>query len=158
MTPEPKILTRRDFVRDAVFGENSNKTARLQEFSKPAPRRPSPGTRKQISVPMLKSEKINNPRYINYHELIRNKIKKRAYFYVDDPDFRAGEVYLTFVLSADGVLRGVKIIDANTRANDFLRAVGLRSIKEASPFPAFPKELQYPELTFNVIISFELED
>jgi len=104
----------------------------------------------------LKSEKITNPKYINYHEVIRSKIKNRAYFYVNDPQFESGEVYLTFVLNSDGHLSRIKIIDEKTRANSYLRSVGLRSIKESSPFPTFPSDLAYPELSFNVIISFEV--
>ena len=57
-----------------------------------------------------------------------------------------------------GELQRVKVIENETKANDFLRAVGIRSIKESGPFPPFPKELRYPELTFNVVISFELGD
>jgi len=34
----------------------------------------------------------------------------------------------------------------------------LRSIKDANPFPPFPKDLNYPELTFNVVISFEVNE
>jgi len=35
--------------------------------------------------------------------------------------------------------------------------VAEKSIFDASPFPAFPKDLDYPELSFNVIISFQIE-
>ena len=40
--------------------------------------------------------------------------------------------------------------------NPYLRDIALRSIK-ASSFPNFPKELDYLQLTFNVVISFEIE-
>ena len=38
-----------------------------------------------------------------------------------------------------------------------MKNVGLRSIQESSPFSPFPKDLSYPELTFNVVISFEVK-
>jgi outer membrane biosynthesis protein TonB len=114
--------------------------------------------KRHVSVPLLATRKITNPKYINYNDRIREKIRNRAYFYIDDPKFESGEVYLTFVLLADGSLKDLQIIGAKSRANDYLRGVGLRSIKESHPFPAFPGDLNYPELSFNVIISFEVSD
>ena len=113
---------------------------------------------RKISVPVLKSEKITNVKYVSYNESIRQKIRQQAYKYAENPDFQSGEVYLTFVLGSDGQLKDIKIIEDKTRANTFLRNVGLRSVREASPFAAFPKDLMYPELTFNVVISFEVKE
>ena len=113
---------------------------------------------RQISVPMFKSQKISNPKYLSYNQSIRQKIKSRAYSFVSHPDFEAGEVYLTFVLASNGSLKKIKIIESRTRANKYLRNVGLRSIKESSPFVSFPKDLNYPELTFNIVISFEINE
>ena len=44
-------------------------------------------------------------------EAISRNIKRRAYAYVNHPDFEAGEVYLTFVLGSGGDLRALKIIE-----------------------------------------------
>ncbi len=112
---------------------------------------------KRITVPLLKSEKITNPKYLSYNDTIRQKIRQRAFNYVDNPDFKAGEVYLTFILDREGNIKEIKIIHDKTRANEYLKSVGLRSVKESSPFPAFPKDLNYAELTFNVAISFQVD-
>lgn len=112
--------------------------------------------KKAVSVPVLQSEKINNPNYANYYSLVRARIKQRAYFNYSDN--YTGEVYLTFVLSSDGTLKELQILENRTTAQQFLRTVGLKSVKEAAPFPPFPKELRYPELTFNVVISFQMKD
>ncbi len=113
---------------------------------------------RKITVPILKSEKITNPKYLSYNDRIRQKIRQRAYAYVDSPDFQAGQVYLTFALASDGILKQVKIIEDKTSANSYLRTVGIRSIEESGPFDKFPEDLNYPELTFNVVISFEVSD
>jgi outer membrane biosynthesis protein TonB len=114
---------------------------------------------KKITLPPLSAEKITNPKYLTYNDDMRDtisrNIKQRAYTYVNHPDFEAGEVYLTFVLASEGTLRGVKIIDDKTSANEYLREVALRSIKESNPFPPFPKGFNYPEFTFNLLISFQ---
>jgi len=156
LTPDPEILSKSDSGPGALMDKTRKRPVRLSDHKKKISSLPASSMKRQIRVPVVKSEKITNPRYLNYHELIRNKIKNRAYFYVDDPDFETGEVYLTFILNAQGELQRVKVIENDTKANDFLRAVGIRSIKESGPFPPFPKELKYPELTFNVVISFEL--
>jgi len=112
--------------------------------------------KRSITVPVVASQKITNPKYVGYNDRIRDKIRNRAYFYIDDPKFQAGEVYLTFVVTADGNLKDLQIINDRSNANDYLRTFGLRSVKESSPFPPFPADLPYPELSFNVVISFEV--
>ncbi len=113
--------------------------------------------RGKIKIPLLRSEKITNIKYLTYNQNIREKIKQKAYEYIDHPDFKEGEVYLTFILEASGILKEVQIIEGKTTANAYLRKIGLRCIRESSPFPPFPRDLDYPELTFNVIISFEVQ-
>jgi periplasmic protein TonB len=112
--------------------------------------------RKTVSVPVLESEKINNPSYQNYYSLVRARIRQRAYF--NYAEYYAGEVYLTFILNRDGSLKELKIIEEKSSGGPYLRTIGLKSIKEAVPFPVFPKELNYPELTFNVVISFQVRE
>ena len=112
--------------------------------------------KKAVYVPVLQSEKINNPNYANYYSLVRARIKQRAYFNYSDNYI--GEVYLTFILTNDGALKELQILENRTTAQQFLRTIGLKSVKEAAPFPPFPKELNYPELTFNVVISFQMKD
>ena len=112
--------------------------------------------KKTVSVPALQSEKINNPSYANYYSLVRGRIKQRAYF--NYSEYYAGEVYVTFILTSDGTLKELQILEDRTTGGQYLRTIGLKSVKEASPFPPFPKELHYPELTFNVVISFQVRD
>jgi len=114
---------------------------------------------RKITLPPMGTTKITNPKYITYNDDMRatisRNIKQRAYTYVNHSDFEAGQVYLTFVLASDGVLKQLKIIDEKTSANDYLRSVALRSVRESSPFPPFPIGFDYPEFTFNLMISFQ---
>ena len=108
---------------------------------------------KEVSIPVLKSEKIDTPGYAMYTGIIRDRIRERAY--VNFVKFSGGDVYLTFVIRSDGKLLDVQVLQNRTQASEALCAVGISSIREASPFPPFPKELNYPELTFNIQISFQ---
>lgn len=157
-TPGPKVLSSKAALPEALAKELSRRSSADQlpvSRQKAAAMDSLTGGKRFVAVPLLTSEKMDNPRYSNYTGLIRGKIRDRAYFYVDSPDFQPGEVYLTFVLLSNGALKAVRINDDKTRANDYLRSVSLRSIKESSPFPAFPSDLNYPELSFNVVISFQ---
>lgn len=109
-----------------------------------------------VSIPVFKVEKINNPFYQNYYQSIRSVIRERAY--ANYSELGSGEVYLTFVILSDGRLKIVKLIPEKTTANDHLQKISLKSIQESNPFPPFPKDLTYPELTFNIVIAFELEN
>jgi outer membrane biosynthesis protein TonB len=144
------------------FEKTSQDISKLSDhfsFSqKESPRIQTLDMSREISVPMIKAEKIDNPKYLSYNESVRQLIKQQAYRYVDNPQFSDGEVYLSFVLGNDGALHDLQVVEHRSRADDFLKTAGLRSIRDANPFPPFPSELKYPELTFNVVISFEVND
>ncbi len=99
--------------------------------------------------------KIDNPSYISYYQTVREKIRRCAYQNYNRNEI--GEVYISFIISNDGYIKSVRLINEKTTGNDYLKDTALRSVKDASPFPNFPKELDYPQLSFNIIISFEIE-
>ena len=156
-----KVLSRKydifsSFQND--LKEVTKVTPRVELIEKDSPGIKSFGGERKVTVPLLQSEKITNPKYLSYTQTIRQRIKQRAYYYADNPDFASGEVYLTFMLSSSGALEGVKIISEKTHSSAYVQNIGMRSIEESAPFPPFPADLAFPELTFNVIISFELTD
>ena len=142
--------------KDSLFNRSRPKLLRDQTIIKPAVIQPDIiAVKKKITLPPVDLEKINNPTYVTYYQLVREKIRRAAY-----QNYSRGEtgvVYLAFVISTNGILRDVRLIEEKSSVNYYLRETALRSIRDASPFPAFPKELDYPQLSFNVIISFELE-
>jgi len=111
--------------------------------------------KKKITLPALNIDKINNPSYIGYYQIVREKIRRCAY--LNYARTETGEVYLSFIISEGGNLKEVRFVDEKSSNSPYLREIALRSIKEASPFPDFPKDLNYPQLSFNVVISFEIE-
>lgn len=110
---------------------------------------------RKMSVDLIRSEKITNPKYISYNQTIWQRIRNKAYSYFDKEDFEEGQVYLTFIINAKGDLEAIKIIEDKTFADEYLRSIGMRSVKDSAPFPPFPQDLTYPQLTFNVVISFK---
>jgi len=125
-------------------------------FAKPSLIKPDiMAIKKKISLPPVDIEKMNNPSYISYYQIVREKIRRSAYQNYTRTD--TGEVYLTFVISSEGYVKGVRLVEEKSSGASYLREIALQSVKDAAPFPDFPKELDYPSLTFNVVISFEIE-
>lgn len=129
---------------------------RSQAAVKPAVIRPDiiPG-KKKISLSRVESEKSHNQSYDTYYDFVREKIRRAAYQNYNRNE--TGEIYLAFIISSTGTLQDARIIEEKSSINNYLREVALRSIKDAAPFPSFPQELDYPQLSFNVIISFAVE-
>jgi TonB family protein len=157
----PKISTDKKppppFIdKDYVFKANKIISTQTTAFVKPVVAKPDIiSVKKKISLPPLDMDKINNASYISYYQIVREKIRRAAYQNYTRTE--TGEVYLSFIISTEGYLREVRLVEEKSSFSPYLREIALRSIKEASPFPDFPKELDYPQLTFNVVISFEIE-
>lgn len=104
-----------------------------------------------------------NPLYLKYYEATRGKIRRYAYYNVAEhlvPNYSraySGEVCLYFTIVSDGSLKELRVIDEKSTQDNHIKEIAMRSIKDAAPFPVIPKELGYPELSFIIIISFELE-
>jgi len=126
------------------------------EFSRPSLNASSPiAIKKKVSLPPMDMAKIKNPSYITYYQIVREKIRRSAYQNYTHNE--TGEVYVSFIISNDGLIRNARLVEEKTTANDYLKDIALKSVREASPFPNFPKELDYQQLSFNIIISFQIE-
>jgi len=142
--------------REAIFKKSINSPKGESEFAKPTVVKPDIiSVKKIITTPALDLDKINNPTYISYYQIVREKIRRSAYQNYGKAE--TGEVYASFVITREGFIRDVRLVESKSSQNPYLRETALKSISDASPFPSFPKELDYPQLSFNVVISFEVE-
>ncbi|KPK98436.1 MAG: hypothetical protein AMJ95_04160 [Omnitrophica WOR_2 bacterium SM23_72] len=139
-----------------IFKEIRTPTAKQVSFTKPAFLKPDIlAVKKKITLPSPELDKINNPVYLSYYQIVREKIKRAAYQSYTGKE--VGEVTVSFVILNNGQLQELRLIEEKSVFSPYLRDTALRSIKEACPFPAFPKELDYPQLSFNLAITFEVE-
>lgn len=142
--------------KEKIFKRNRKTILADTDFTKPAmPKSEIVAIKKRVYLPPIDMNKINNPSYINYYQIVREKIKRSAYRNYTRTE--VGEIYLSFVISGDGTLKEVRLDENKSTPSTYLKEISLRSIHDASPFPTFPKELNYPQLSFNVAISFEIE-
>lgn len=129
---------------------------RQQVFEKPAFAKTDVlAIKKKITLPPLDTTKIDNPSYINYYQLVRERIKRAAYQNYTGTE--VGEVTISFVISADGALKDLHLIEEKSSPSVYLGEIALRSVRDAAPFSGFPRDLDYPQLSFNLAITFEIE-
>ncbi len=104
-----------------------------------------------------KQAKIKSTKdYINYYQLIREKIRQRLKSHYGR-QHGEGEVRLEFLLRSDGALLAA---DANRGASTqdaALVEMALKSLKEASPLPPFPKAIDLPRMSFDLTVVFKKE-
>jgi len=94
--------------------------------------------------------------YISYYRAVREKIKRYAdRNYLRNRRLGEGEVFLSFVVASSGELLQVKVVTGRSVDDPLLRNIGMNSIRDANPFPSFPKGMSQYQITFNVIIAFE---
>jgi len=111
---------------------------------------------RRVSIMPIRSEKINNPVYAAYNEMVRDRIKERVYANYDKME--RGSVYLTFLVDDRGVLKTAQIIQEKTDASEHLQEIAMRSLREASPFPVFLKGMNLSEYPFNIEIQYQVSD
>ncbi len=152
------------FEGDPAVASSGERAGRLRrvlpfseaEFSKPAfSRTDIISVKKKITLPPVDIEKIKNPEYIQYYQLVREKIRRAAYHNYSLTD--QGSIFMSFVISHNGSIQDVRFIPERSTGNEYLKGVALKSIYDAAPFPDFPRRLDYQQLSFNVVISFETE-
>lgn len=158
--PLKMILERRlplpTIDKNALLEENRKLSVKQARIDKPEFVKPDIiAIKKKITLPPIDMEKMDNPNYISYYQIVREKIRRSAYHNYSHTE--TGEVYLTFIIAKNGTLIETKPIPEKSSDSPYLNEIGLRSVKDSSPFPAFPQDLDYPQLSFNVIISFEIE-
>lgn len=119
-----------------------------------------PALKKKVTLPhmeMSMNVRIkDNSSYTGYYEIIREKIRHAAYRNYAQTE--TGEMHIAFVVGNDGSLRDVRYLEEKSTPSQYLKEISIRSIQEAGPFPAFPPDLDYPQLSFNVVISFQFEE
>ncbi|MFQ5680861.1 MAG: energy transducer TonB [Candidatus Omnitrophota bacterium] len=111
------------------------------------------GPKKNVSLLEKTKMLSNDPAYMDYYRLIRERI--RRYAYVNYSGREKGRVEVAFVILHDGQLGDYDIVVAGSVSGGYLKDVALKTIKDAVPYPPIPKRLDYPELSFDVIIVFE---
>src|SRR6185503_133731 len=140
-----------------VIGEKVRDMSKLSDHlrfeQKESPKIKTFDMSRQIVVEQPQNEKISDPSYMRYNQDVRQKIKMQAYSILENSEISPGRVYLSFMLSSNGSVQDVRVNEKRSYASEELKAAAVRSLKQANPFPPFPKGFNYKEFTFNIVIS-----
>ncbi len=131
-TPEqPKARQLKD--RLPLDKEQPDKKLRLLELSKYERERDE-----MLNITLL---------YTEYYQKVLDKINQSV-----PAAYRksGGKADLKIVISSDGKIKDVKIMDEKSSPDPKTREMALAAARDASPFPAFPKGLESPELEFEI--------
>jgi len=145
--------------KDSIFKNDKTIAPKETLFTKPAFNKTDIiAIKKKISISPMEMDKTKvqlSPAYMGYQTAVREKIKHAAYQNYTGREM--GMVTISFLISEDGQLKDWRFIEEKSSSSEYLRDVALRSLKDASPFPIFPKELDYSLTSFNLTIIFEIE-
>jgi len=132
-----------------VIEKNINPLTDFNE--KPETRKPA----RKVSVPVVSSTARSDD-YPEYFNMIGGKIHDAAYEKAAKIHHSSGEVHVVFALQSSGRLQKKPVVQ-DSSAPAKLQEAALRSVEAAAPFPPFPKEMNSPDMVFNVVIDFDLE-
>ena len=144
--------------RAGIFEANPQRILPAPLFKRPALVKPDVIAIKkkiQLSIPNPNPEKLNSLSYISHSQMVREKIRRALYQNYSGTN--TGIVNLSFLVTNYGRAGDIRIVDEGSSASATLREIAVKSIKDAAPFHEFPKDLDYPQLSFSVTISFEIE-
>ena len=115
--------------------------------------RPQPSEAIDLSnLTQLSSDSVA---YVDYFRFLRERIRWAALRNYPQRNVE-GEVYLSFTLTANGQVAEARIIEGRSTPDPGLRTASLESLREAAPFPAFPNTLNRPQMTFRIVIVYEV--
>ncbi len=87
-----------------------------------------------------------------YYNLVRGRVLRKASANYPRSG-AAGNVYISFNISSDGRLAGEpKVL---TPADETLKLLAVKSVRDAAPFPEFPRTINSKAETFKILISYK---
>ena len=118
--------------------------------------RPSkPAVPAVIDLSNLAVELGEDPVYLRYFQTIRERIRYYAQRNVSRLS-RRGEVFVRFVVSAVGQVLSVESDAARSSRDTELQRMSCESVRQSGPFPPFPATFNQPQITFRIIIQYEV--
>ncbi|MDD5669358.1 MAG: hypothetical protein PHE58_04940, partial [Candidatus Omnitrophica bacterium] len=106
---------------------------------------------KIIGEKNIRQDKAVSATSVEYYKLVNDKVKALALF--AHPDGVKGSVSMQFCLTKDGVLVGEPVIVNSTNKELVLSSVS--ALKNASPFPPFPRVLNKNSEFFSLTLAYE---
>lgn len=154
-TPSPEKLSKMlQAQKEKLLLASQKKKEEIKNVQEKKDAVPPMEEKKDMVIPPLPAGIEKMPAYLDYVQSVREKIKRVANASYQRSG-SGGEVLLNFILANNGGLVFVKIMAERSCFDERLRQLAREAIEKASPFDPFPLDLEFKQLSFSVIISFE---
>ncbi len=144
-TPVKKVEATKRYVVTKAPKKRQASNAQVETFE------PSPPKHIEVQKQDITSQKVVTLE--EYADLLRDRIKQCLY--CPTKGSYDEEVFVQFVVSSNGQIKQIEIVNELSTKDTFLKEFAIHNIKKASPFPAFPEEFAVEELSFELPIGFE---
>jgi len=111
--------------------------------------------KKRVVILAGETKQISNPKYQSYNQIVHQKIQRQANINSEGIYNTGEKVRVTAIIDFKGNLKQVRIIEDKSAADQQLRDFSREIVEGAAPFPPFPIDLKYPELSFSFDINFK---
>jgi type II secretory pathway component GspD/PulD (secretin) len=110
-------------------------------------------SQKAITAKMKKVARYSSKMSRNsYIKLVRKRVLRHVNMNYPRSRLR-GDVLVSFKLTSDGRLAGrIRIL---TPANETLKSLAIKSVRDAAPFPPFPRSIRKKKETFKLVITYK---
>lgn len=113
----------------------------------------------KIAPPKEASDFLMDPQksriFIDYFGRVKQRINQEVKSRYPSEEGAQGVVSLVFILNANGELKKVVVVEKETSARSELKALAVEALRRSAPFAVFPKNLNAPEIAFNLKIYFD---
>lgn len=159
-TPPPRPISERAAQR--------RQARKAQVPVKPKPVIQTPATQPMSANDALKevpaeirssADLLSDPKskevFESYFVLIKDRIHQVVRRKYSRAEVGEGQVGLVFILRSDGKLENVWTIEKMSTADILVKNFARSCVRDAAPFPQFPRELGMNRISFNITIIFD---
>jgi len=149
------VLSRKVPNSDFLVKDVSKTFQEMRPLKKQIVRLKEPQIKKRVIILSGEAKQISNPKYRSYNQIVHQKIQRQANINSEGIYNTGEKVRVTAIIDSKGILKQVKIIEDNSTTDQKLWDFSRKIVEEAAPFPPFPIDLKYPELSFSFDINFK---
>ncbi len=159
--PQPKPIRYENFPskskRAATGAARASDESRREETrSKPVVKDPAePSSDRPKTGSELLADPAKGKIFVGYFGRVKERIYRKLLDKYRHEAGDRGSVSLAFILSPDGLVQRVSVIQKESSADPALRSLAVECLKEAAPFGAFPEEIASQPISFTLTVYFD---
>lgn len=119
----------------------------------------APGAKSAPAASKTGADLMANPKtrglFTDYFGSVKARIQQKLREKCEGRSIGRGSVQLSFVLTSEGRLHKVYVMDRNSAADGELKELAIESLRESAPFTDFPTDFNARQIAFNLTVYFD---